>query len=56
MYLDQGLYAYHVYFNETVPEMEDYDEVLDELMATLTVEKVEFFGLADICSDPDLLW
>ena len=56
MYLDQGLYEYHVYFNEKVPEMENYDEVLDELMPTLTVEKVEFFMLSGICSDPDLLW
>ena len=56
MYLVQGLYEYHVYFNEKVPEMENYDEVMDELMPTLTVEKVEFFMPAGICSDPDLLW
>ena len=56
MYLVQGLYEYHVYFNEKVPEMEDYDAALDELMPTLTVEKVEFFMLSGICSDPDLNW
>ena len=36
--------------------MENYDEALDELMPTLTVEKVEFFMLSGICSDPDLNW
>ena len=56
MYLVQGLYEYHVYFNEKVPEMENYDEALDELMPTLTVEKVEFFMLSGVCSDPDLAW
>ena len=56
MYLVQGLYEYHVYFNEKVPEMENYDEVMDELMPTLTVEKVEFFMPAGICSDTDLVW
>ena len=56
MYLVQGLYEYHVYFNEKVPEMENYDEALDELMPTLTVEKVEFFMPAGICSDTDLVW
>lgn len=56
MYLVSGLYEYHVYFNETVPEMDNYEEALDELMLTLTVEKVEFFMPADICSDPDLNW
>lgn len=56
MYLVQGLYEYHVFFNEKVPEMENYDEALDELMPTLTVEKVEFFMPADICSDPYLNW
>ena len=56
MYLVQGLYEYHVYFNEKVPEMEDYDAALDALMPTLTVEKVEFFMPAGICSDTDLVW
>ena len=56
IYLVQGLYEYHVYFNEKVPEMENYDEALDELMPTLTVEKVEFFMPAGICSDTDLVW
>ena len=56
MYLVQGLYEYHVFFNEKVPEMDDYEAALDELMPTLTVDKVEFFQLADVCSDPDLLW
>ena len=36
--------------------MEDYDAALDALMPTLTVEKVEFFMPAGICSDPDLNW
>ena len=56
MYLVQGLYEYHICFNEKVPEMENYDEALDELMPTLTVEKVEFFMPDGICSDPDLNW
>ncbi len=56
MYLVQGLYEYHICFNEKVPEMEDYDAALDALMPTLTVEKVEFFMPAGICSDPDLNW
>ena len=56
MYLVQGLYEYHVCFNERVPERENYDEALDELMPTLTVEKVEFFMPDGICSDPDLIW
>lgn len=56
MYLVRGLYEYHVVFNEKVPEREDYDAVLDELMPTLTVANVEFFQLADACSDPELIW
>ena len=56
MYLENGLYEYHFFFNETVPEMEDYDAALDEIMQTLTVAKAEFFQLSSVCSDPDLLW
>lgn len=55
-YLTRGLFEYHVYFNEKVPEMEDYDAVIDEILASLTVEKAEVFGLSGVCSDPDLLW
>ena|GEM_PF-3133603 len=55
-YLIKDLFEYHVYFNEKVPEMEDYDAVLDEILASLTVEKAEVFGLSGVCSDPDLIW
>ena len=55
-YLTKDLFEYHVYFTEKVPEMEDYDAVIDEILASLTVEKVEVFGLAGVCSDPDLVW
>lgn len=55
-YLTKDLFEYHVYFNEKVPEMEDYDAVLDEILASLTVAKVEVFGLSSVCSDPDLIW
>ena len=55
-YLTKGLFEYHVFFNEKVPEMEDYDAVIDEILASLTVKKAEIFGLADVCSDTDLLW
>ena len=56
MYLVKDLCEYHFYFNETVPEREDYDEALDEIMQGLTVAKVEFFQLSEICSDPDLAY
>ena len=55
-YLTKDLFEYHVYFNEKVPEMEDYDAVLEEILASLTVEKAEVFGLSGVCSDPDLVW
>ena len=56
MYLVKDLCEYHFYFNETVPEMEDYDSALDEIMKGLTVAQVEFFQLSDVCSDPDLAY
>ncbi len=55
-YLTKDLFEYHVFFNEKVPEMEDYDAVIDEILASLTVEKAEVFGLSGVCSDPDLVW
>lgn len=55
-YLTKDLFEYHVYFNEKVPEMEDYDAVLDEILASLTVEKAEIDGFAGACSDPNLIW
>lgn len=55
-YLTKDLFEYHVYFNETVPEMEDYDAVIDQILASLTVAKAEVFDLAGVCSDPDLVW
>lgn len=56
MYLVKDLCEYHFYFNETVPERENYDEALDEIMQGLTVAKVEFFQMSDICSDPYLAY
>lgn len=56
MYLTWGLYEYHIYYREKVSEADDYEAILDELMQVLTVDRVEFFGLSGICSDPDLLW
>ena len=35
--------------------MYDYDDVLDELFRSMTVQKVECDGLADIASDP-FIW
>jgi hypothetical protein len=55
-YLTKDLFEYHFYFNETVPEREDYDEVLDEILSSLTVARAEIFDLADVCSDPNLIW
>ena len=55
-YLTRGLVDYVVTFNEKVPEMDDYDDVLDELIRPMTVQKVQIDGLSAICSDPDLLW
>ncbi len=55
-YMNHGLFSYTVYMNEKVPEMEDYDAVLDELFRSLTVQKVEIDGIALIASDADLLW
>ena len=55
-YMDFGLFSYTVYMNGKVPEMEDYDAVLDELFRSLTVQKVEIDGIALIASDADLLW
>ena len=56
VYLVNNLCEYRFCFNETVPEMEDYDSALDEIMKGLTVAKVEFFQLSDVCSDPDLAY
>ena len=36
--------------------MEDYDAVLDEILASLTVAKVEIYGMASVCSDTNLVW
>ena len=55
-YLTRGLVEYVVTFNEKVPEMEDYDAVLDELFRSMTVKKVVVDGLSSLCSDPDLFW
>ena len=55
VFVNNGLFAYTVYFNEKVPEMDDYDDVLDELFRSMTVQKVECDGLADIASDP-FIW
>ena len=55
-YLTKDLFEYHFYFNETVPEREGYDEVLDEILSSLTVARAEIFDLADVCSDPNLIW
>ena len=55
-YMDYGLFSYTVYMNEKVPEMEDYDAVLDELFRPMTVQKVEIDGMAQIASDIDLFW
>ena len=55
-YLEKDLFEYHVYFNEKVPEMEDYDAVLNEILASLTVDKAEISGLSNVCSDPNLIW
>jgi hypothetical protein len=55
-YMDHGLFSYTVYMNEKVPEMEDYDAVLDELFRSMTVQKVEIDGMAQIASDIDLFW
>ncbi len=56
IYLERGLCEYLVLFSEKVPEMEDYDAALDELMPPLTVSGIEFFQLSGACSDPELLW
>lgn len=56
MYLEKGLFEYHFCFSGTVPKAEDYDDILDEIMPALTVEEAEFYGLTDLCADPDLLW
>ncbi len=55
-YMDHGLFSYTVYMNEKVPEMEDYDAVLDELFRPMTVQKAEVDGIAQIASDIDLFW
>ncbi|MBQ6358757.1 MAG: hypothetical protein IJI97_07410, partial [Clostridia bacterium] len=55
VFVNNGLFSYTVYFNEKVPEMDDYDDVLDELFRSMTVQKVECDGLADIASDP-FIW
>ena len=55
-FMNNGLFSYTVYMNEKVPEMEDYDAVLDELFRPMTVQKVEVDGIAQIASDPYLLW
>ena len=55
-YLTKDLFEYHFYFKEKVPEMEDYDAVLDEILASLTVAKVEIYGMASVCSDTNLVW
>ena len=55
-FMDNGLFSYTVYMNEKVPEREDYDDVLDELFRPMTVQKVEVDDIAQIASDPELLW
>ncbi len=55
-YMDHGLFSYIVYMNEKVPEMEDYDAVLDELFRPMTVQKAEVDGITQIASDIDLFW
>ena len=55
-FMDNGLFSYTVYMNEKVPEMDDYDAVIEELFAPMTVQKIELDGLSQICSDIDLLW
>ena len=55
-FMNNGLFSYTVYMNEKVPEMEDYDAVLDELFRPMTVQKVEIDGIAQIASDADLYW
>lgn len=54
LYLTKGLYEYHVYFNESVPEMEDYDAAMDEILKTITVDRIEFYGISQTASDIDL--
>lgn len=56
LYLVMGIYEYHVYFNETVPQREDYEADLDEIMKGLTVAKIEFDSLAQTCLDADLVY
>ena len=56
MYLVLDLYEYHFIFNETVPEQEDHDALLAEIMDSLTVKKAEFFQLSDLCADPFLVY
>ena len=55
-YLTRGLVEYQVTFREKMPQMEDYDDVLEELFGPLTVQKVQIDGLSSLCSDTDLLW
>jgi hypothetical protein len=56
LYLVMGIYEYHVYFNETVPQREDYEADLDEIMKGLTVAKIEVDSLAQTCLDADLVY
>lgn len=56
LYMVMGIYEYHVYFNETVPQMEDYEAALDEIMKGLTVAKVEFDSLGQACLNTDLVY
>ncbi len=55
-FMDNGLFSYTVYMNEKVPEMDDYDMVLEELFASMTVQKVELDGMSSIASDADIMW
>ena len=56
VFLSKGLFEYQFFFNEKVPEMDDYDSVMDEIMQTLTVDKVEIMGISDACIEHDINW
>ena len=56
LYLVRDLYEYHVYFNEKVPKMEDYDAAMDEILKSITVDRAEFYGPSQMASDLNLVY